>query len=172
MNITEIGAVGEMIGGVGVIVTLLYLAAQIRQSTKQQRFSSSATLWEGLNQAYDPAYYNNNMPVYRKGLADEPLDADEYMTFAFLSFRTFSHFHQIFVSHKEGYVDDDVFNMHSGVLLTFLGAPGIRKYWSTLGRQMGFRADFVGWVNGLEEEAGELPEDARFWDHREKSSGM
>ena len=65
-------------------------------------------------------------------------------------------------------MDDAVFNMHKGVLRTFLAAPGSRKYWSTLGLQMGFRDDFVSWVEGLEKEASELPEDAHFWDHREQ----
>jgi len=165
MNISEIGAVGELIGGIGVIVTLLYLAAQIRQNTKQQRFSSSTTLWEGLSQAYEPTYHGNNISAYRKGLADEPLDADEYMTFTFLSFRSMSHFHQIFVSHKEGYIDDTVFNMNRGVLLSFLAAPGTRKYWSNGGRQLGFRSDFVEWVDGLAEEAQRVPPETRFWAH-------
>ena len=34
MDIMELGAVGELVGGVAVIATLVYLAAQIRQNTR------------------------------------------------------------------------------------------------------------------------------------------
>jgi len=34
MTIQEMGAAGELIGGIAVIFTLIYLALQIRQNTK------------------------------------------------------------------------------------------------------------------------------------------
>ena len=34
MNWEAIGAVGETVGGIGVIVTLIYLAIQVRQNTR------------------------------------------------------------------------------------------------------------------------------------------
>ena len=37
MNIMELGALGEFVGSIGVIVTLVYLAIQIRQNTSQQK---------------------------------------------------------------------------------------------------------------------------------------
>jgi hypothetical protein len=37
MNIMELGALGELVGSVGVVVTLFYLAIQIRQNTEQQK---------------------------------------------------------------------------------------------------------------------------------------
>ena len=39
MNIMELGAIGEFVGSIGVIVTLVYLAIQIRQNTAQQKQS-------------------------------------------------------------------------------------------------------------------------------------
>ncbi len=32
MNIMELGAIGELVGGVGVAATLIYLPVQVRQS--------------------------------------------------------------------------------------------------------------------------------------------
>ena len=34
MTIIELGALGEFVGAIGVIATLVYLAAQIRQNTR------------------------------------------------------------------------------------------------------------------------------------------
>ncbi len=34
MTIQELGAIGELIGGIAVVVTLIYLAVQVRQNTR------------------------------------------------------------------------------------------------------------------------------------------
>ena len=44
MNWTAVGAVGELVGGVVVVVTLIYLAAQIRQNTRATRAHATASL--------------------------------------------------------------------------------------------------------------------------------
>ncbi len=40
MNIMELGAIGELVGGVAVIATLGYLAAQVRHSARASRSAS------------------------------------------------------------------------------------------------------------------------------------
>jgi len=34
MTIHDLGAIGELVGGIAVVVTLIYLATQIKQNTK------------------------------------------------------------------------------------------------------------------------------------------
>jgi len=43
MTIQEWGAIGELIGAIAVVASLVYLAAQIRQNTKQLSLSMQAT---------------------------------------------------------------------------------------------------------------------------------
>ena len=162
MTLSEIGAIGELIGGVGVIITLIYLAAQIRQNTKQQQFASSSSLWEGLSRAYDPAYLGENMSTYRKALAGEQITPDEYTTFVFLSFRTFSHFYQIFDSHQKGFIEDGTLVMNRNVIVNFLAAPGVRKYWKDIGLSM-FTTEYCEWVESAIPEADKLPDQYKFW---------
>lgn len=44
MNWIALGAVGELVGGVVVVITLIYLAAQIRQNTRATRVHATAAL--------------------------------------------------------------------------------------------------------------------------------
>ena len=37
MDIMELGAIGELVGGVAVLVTLIYLAVQIRQGNERAK---------------------------------------------------------------------------------------------------------------------------------------
>ncbi len=48
MNWEAIGAIGEVVGGVAVIATLLYLAVQIRQNAQSVRNAASLSVNEGL----------------------------------------------------------------------------------------------------------------------------
>ena len=59
MNWDAISAVGEIVGAVAVVVTLVYLAAQIRQSDPQQKREEIVSVQTGQNrlaaQMEDPA---------------------------------------------------------------------------------------------------------------------
>jgi hypothetical protein len=48
LNWEAIGAIGEVVGGVAVIATLLYLAVQIRQNAQSVRNAASLSVNEGL----------------------------------------------------------------------------------------------------------------------------
>ncbi len=50
MNWEAIGAIGEVVGGIGVIVTLGYLAVQIRQNTGQLRRNDEHTKTAALDE--------------------------------------------------------------------------------------------------------------------------
>ena len=47
MNITELGAIGELVGGVAVIASLVYVGLQVRQSTQVGRAQAVTTRLSG-----------------------------------------------------------------------------------------------------------------------------
>jgi hypothetical protein len=49
MTLDAPGNIGDLVGGLGVVITLIYLAVQIRQNTATVRASGSAAHNEGLN---------------------------------------------------------------------------------------------------------------------------
>ncbi|MEE8301394.1 MAG: hypothetical protein V3S24_03055 [Candidatus Tectomicrobia bacterium] len=59
MTVMELGAIGEFVGSIAVIGTLIYLALQIRQNTSQQRREETVSIQHGQNmvvaQMQDPA---------------------------------------------------------------------------------------------------------------------
>ena len=67
MSIMELGALGEFLGSIGVIATLIYLATQIRQNTKQLHATTSNQEFENVALAYEPVYRPHLGPVWVKG---------------------------------------------------------------------------------------------------------
>ncbi len=52
MTIQDWGAIGEIVGGVAVVVTLIYLALQIRQNTRAVRLSTSHAVTEDVRNMF------------------------------------------------------------------------------------------------------------------------
>ena len=84
MTIMELGALGEFIGSIGVIVTLFYLAVQIRQNTAQQkkieleaRASAVNASASALREARRAVYQDSELSeIFLKGMSN-PEDLSE-----------------------------------------------------------------------------------------------
>lgn len=69
MTIQDWGAIGEILGAIGVMLTLIYLARQIRENSRQMRVSSLTSINHLINEAWDPIYGNDrNIRVWTTGL--------------------------------------------------------------------------------------------------------
>ena len=60
MNLSQLGQVGEFIGGIAVLVTLLYLAVQARQNNKNQKLSATISLQDNYLRAVDQWFGNTD----------------------------------------------------------------------------------------------------------------
>ncbi len=67
MNLDLLGNIGEFIGGLAVIVTLIYLAFQVRQGTKTLRANSVHELTENTLRASATLVEPANAQVYLRG---------------------------------------------------------------------------------------------------------
>ena len=82
MNWEAIGAIGDLMGGLVVIVSVAYLAVQIRQSNRHAEASTEATWLHGLNEIWDRWSVESTMVAIRKGMADfDALSKNEQAVF-------------------------------------------------------------------------------------------
>ena len=85
MNWDAIGAVAELIGAIAVIISIIYLAAQVRQTRLQLQSQAEDNITSRAFAAYSPVYEGNNASIFRKGLeSPEELNADEAFVFKLL----------------------------------------------------------------------------------------
>lgn len=71
MNWEAIGAIGETLGAIGVIVTLVYLASQLRQNTNALRAASIDSTIKLGNDVRQSMYGDPDMTaIYFNGLTD------------------------------------------------------------------------------------------------------
>lgn len=149
MTLTDLASIGSFISGIAVLVSLIVLMLQMRQSSHNQRatihFQRLAIVQDALLQTIsDPAA----MVLMRRGNAGDPSLSQEdilrYLTFQRNTFRLFEEF---FYQHRDGMLDE---SRWSNSVLRFQGfssTPGFRATWQVEKRSCA--PDFVAWVDGV-----------------------
>ena len=100
MDIQDLGAIGELIGSIAVVVTLIYLAQQIRQNTRQLHVSNSQNSVENHYNLVTPLAMDKEfLKKWKKaGSHFDELDEDEQDQFVMYEWRALSswrHYHQL-----------------------------------------------------------------------------
>ena len=157
MNWEAIGAVADIVGAVAVVVSLVYLAVQIRQNTKQleeqgraQRFSALGVLFDNwrnfrANIISDLAVAK----IWRRGNEDpDQLNEDERIVFDLLLIDLVWGFAANWmVGVDEGlgsYLRDDIADN-----LLIYATPGFRTWWRTNPHRDEYPREFVTFVEQL-----------------------
>ena len=71
MTLEDLGNLGDFLGGIAVIVTLIYLVVQIRQNTKLLRKSAEQMIRSDSTAVVSLAAQSpENAALYHKGLGD------------------------------------------------------------------------------------------------------
>jgi hypothetical protein len=109
MNWDAIGAIGEVLGAVAVLITLIYLAIQIRQNTRSVAASAFESAMSGFNEVMRDISTNADLAtiVRRGGLDPTSLNEDELFRFNFAVRCNSNHVYKLFRLHQQGVLPRD-----------------------------------------------------------------
>ena len=140
-----LGNIGDFVGGIAVILTLVYLAVQIRHNTRSTKLASmQSTMLAAQNVAILPAQDRDLARVVRVGLTTpEELDDDEFQQFRYFLMNMLRVHEDMFVQHRAGVVDDETWMARASSLRTIFSMPGGRRVWDS---SNAYRADFQAWL--------------------------
>jgi len=132
MNWDAIGAVGETIGAIAVVATLIYLSTQIRQNNKLLSSDSRQTLVS--NDLTSLISNVENSDVFAKLVSKERLSAEEQLRLSFifaldLRNREFEYF-----QFKNGLLDEETWLSYRKVVLINHSTGLGKKWWEEVGR--------------------------------------
>lgn len=138
MDLEALGNLGDFLGGIGVVITLLYLAIQIRQNTRQLRLDSAAartTALEdttmGINQWIERITSNKDLAdVWRRGL-DDPgqLDETDMLRFLYMSTQLMLTW-QISFRRNQHLEDDELWAYNRLYIKMYMRSPGFQTAWA------------------------------------------
>ncbi|HWY50615.1 MAG TPA: hypothetical protein VNW72_03955 [Chthoniobacterales bacterium] len=157
MNLETINAVAQLIAAIGVIASLFYLAAQIRQNTRSQRSIVVDSLTGSLiallgPQASDPAQtraFTAAVEDWHGATEEDRLRASAVL------FTLFKLFENAWFQQRQGTLEREQWQGWDLYIRAYCHRPGVKTWWS-LRRGM-FAAGFRDYLEATEPIAEAVP---------------
>lgn len=148
MSLSDLAALGNFIGGVAVVVSFVFLAFQLRQSTHNQR-TSIAIQRTALTQDLSVFTFTRDLELWRRcGAVDPSLTDEEIGRYQGLVLLTFWLYEEHFYQHRDGMLDPARWATNINRLRAFMTQPGYRVAWRTIA-PIYFEADFIRSVDAV-----------------------
>ena len=135
MSIQDLGAIGETVGAVAVVITLIYLAKQIRENSRQIRVSSITAINQLINEGFDPIYNNQAYSeVWFRGLESrELLDDFQRNLFDLFMARLMNSFCTVLVQYQNDTLDEIDYQRYVGVYRGIAKSEGGQQWLKEVG---------------------------------------
>jgi len=163
MNWDALGAIGEIVGAIGVILSLLYLASQVRSNSRQLRHASAQAVLDKLNGLIGQlAFTAGAGDVWTRGLSglDALHDDEEIVRFSSMMLQAFWAYEEVLHYRNAGLIEDWAWTHSKAPVEHFMRTPGFQQWW--LLRSGWFSPEFQAHVRvSMPETTGALVEDFR-----------
>lgn len=148
-NLESLANLGEIVGAIAVVVSLIYLAVQVRQNTRAQRLENSsrvldrtAAMQAALSR--DPAM----SALFSKGVSDpSKLTPKERVQFTWAMYEFFGAFEFMFLAAKDHSIPEEIWQRWSSAAAWWLTFPGVQAWWGA--RPIPFADSFTSYVESL-----------------------
>ncbi len=139
MNWDAIGAIGEVLGALGVIISLVYLSVQIRQNTRQigehsreLRISAIDSIASSFSRFRDPLIRDPEIAaLWVRGIENyrDLADVEQVRLGRLLQELFFAH-QNTWSRYREGATTEAAWQDHRQAIAANLRHPGIRSWWA------------------------------------------
>ena len=130
-----LGNYGEFIGAIAIVVTLIYLAVQLRQNTASVR-ASAYQEWVTSNVEIDMSMSNPaQSEIIDKGNYDSSnLTRETYVAYAMTHLAIMQMAQSTDYLYRSGSLDRELWEAEMNRVAGILAAPGVRQWWDAGGR--------------------------------------
>lgn len=153
MNWNEVSALSDLIAAIAVVISLIYLALQVKSNTRAFRATIRDSAFRQLEEWNHVMMSNESLAsLFQKGCSSyDSLEDAERSRFNHATFSLLKLFESIYIHYLEGSVGKDAWENNSHILFIYATQPGIQRYWKV--RQKIFDPRYKEFVNSLNKNA-------------------
>ena len=132
MNWDAVGAVAEIVGALGVLLTLIYLATQIRDNTRSLQAVSLQSILEGPRDRYFlPMAQSGDMAdIYARGLTSmNNLDDQEKRRFFYMMYEQYFQMQQVWQLRERDLIPQVDYDAWLDYTISLTQSPGGAEMW-------------------------------------------
>jgi len=147
INWDALGAIGDFGGSIGVFISLIYLAVQMRNSAGETRDASIQSVMQLAIQFRAESYTGELLEVRLKAAKGESLSPEESLRFEGFLSALFELNELVFVQYQHDKLDPEYFEAWERRTAAAMSVPAIKHFWSK--SRTGYRSSFVEYIDSL-----------------------
>ena len=169
MDLSTLANLASVVSSLAVLVSLAYLALQMRQSARIQRSKMDRGRAEQVGAWLQHIAQADTAPLILRGHTGDPtLDAVECHRYLWSMYPLLLHFEDSYYQHRDGMLGDDQYASILGHLRSQSSTPGFRALWRHVrGR---FPAQFAGFADSVMCEIAPSSDEVSGWIETWKSA--
>jgi len=161
VNLQKWALIGEISGAVAVVVSLVFVGYQLKQSNEQSaqntralELSAYQQLIDGISDFNALTIENIELRVARQKLrAGAQLDSDEMEVINAFIYLAYRNGDLAYLQYQRGLIDEERLRSGLGLLVNLLDLPFVQAHWKQA--RSGFTESYQSFVNKLIEEANQ-----------------
>jgi hypothetical protein len=161
MDWGAVSAVAGMLAAIFVGLTVVYLALQIKASTKATHSQTYQLATSALAEMAGIIGSDKELArIFRVGMVvPDTLTEDEFTQFGYLGISLFRRFENVFFQYQAGMIDEDFWVGHRDNILWFFHRPGTQAWWKD--RKFAFSQRFREFLDNSRSTEIASPETSR-----------
>ena len=131
MNWDAIGAIGEILGAIAVVVSLLYLGTQIRAQNREARVSSVHQIVEAFRNSITAIQDHSKAEVFIRGASGfESMSESERVQYISIFQGIFRVWEEAYFHFSEGRLDEEIWTAMVAQYKDLLALDGSQRVWA------------------------------------------
>jgi hypothetical protein len=157
LSLQDLGSLGEFVGAIGVVVSLIYLAQQMRQNTTSVRAASFNSMTENSIRILEHSFRDADFADFLDRAEQDPasLSSAELVRWNAYMTAVYRHFGNLVYQYRVGALDRQMWRSYRDTLKKHLRTPSWRSWFAD--NRQNFSRSLVDLV---EQVVGELEEEA------------
>ncbi len=141
MTISDLGSLGEFLGSILTLATLVYLAIQVRQNTAQQKREELISIQHGQNSVVAQLQDPRILGAFVRGAGGESPSIEDLSTAQNWVIQYLNHFQIVHDLHRDGALDEEQYQLWAGFAVAMVAPVGIRHWWEDEEGRLGFHSE-------------------------------
>ena len=152
MTIQELGSIGEFVAAVATVITLGYIALQIRQNTHAARINAELDIAKQQADWFSRMIAQPDLLRLWDSAAEDSasLSPDDKRRFLWVIAELFIMYEGHYHTYQKGYVSEDAWHTRMAVLRALLTNPVVKEWWDL--RMGSLSAGFYDYLDSLRSE--------------------
>jgi hypothetical protein len=153
VNWEAISAIGQIVGAIAVVISLIYLAREVGSSARETRLSSMRSTLDLLNRINQQIAEHADLADLRnRGFLEyESLEGSDRIRFNSYMLAVFRTVESVYYQHLDGHSDPRVWRGLEVVMRELNALPGVQAWWRL--RSHWFDEEFAKFINQLQQTA-------------------